>query len=91
MPKPPAFDNWPTSLDPGFGPYRAVVQKVVDGDTLYVLIDCGFSTYFYVSIRIMGINAPELFTSDPVEREKGKAAKAFLESLSVLSMHLVPI
>ncbi len=82
MPRPPAFEPWPTAIDPGFGPYRGVVQRIVDGDTLYVLIDCGLSIYAYHSIRIMGINAPELYTSDLLEREKGRLARAYLESIA---------
>ncbi len=82
MPNPPEFDNWPVAIHPGYGPYRAVVDRVVDGDTLYVLISTGFNTYSYHSIRVAGINSPELFTSDPIEREKGRAAKAYLESIA---------
>lgn len=82
MPSPSQFNDWPSqNLTPGYGPYRGVVERVVDGDTFYVLIDAGFSTYVYHSIRIFGIDSPELFTSDPVEREKGRAARAYLESI----------
>ncbi len=82
MPKPPEFDNWPASIEPGFGPFRGVIQKVVDGDTLYILLDISFNTYAYHSIRLLGVNAPELFSGPPEERERGAAAKAYLESIA---------
>ena len=82
MPKPPAFDQWPAEIDPGFGPYRGVVQKIIDGDTLYILLDGGFQVYSYHSIRLFGVNAPELYTSDAAERERGRAARSFVESIA---------
>ena len=81
MATPSQFGDWPSNLTPGYGPYRAVIERVVDGDTLYALVDAGFSTYVYHSIRIFGVDAPELFTSDPLEREKGRASRAYLESI----------
>lgn len=81
MPSPPQFESWPSALPVSWGPYRGVVQRVVDGDTLYALIDVGFSTYVYHSIRVYGIDSPELYTSDPIEKEKGRAARAYLESI----------
>lgn len=81
MPAPIQFNNWPSNLAPGYGPYRAVIERVVDGDTAYALISLGMEVYAYHSIRIFGIDSPELYTSDPVEREKGRAARAYLESI----------
>ncbi len=80
--KPPQFTDWPASIDPGFGPFRGVIQRVVDGDTLYILLDCSFSIYTFHSIRIANIDSPELFSGPPEERARGKAAKEYLESIA---------
>ena len=89
MRKPSEFQNFPKSIDPGFGPFRAVVKHITDGDTLDLLVDCGFNTYVYLTVRIMGINAPEIFKGTPEERETGKAAKAYLESITPVGTQCV--
>jgi micrococcal nuclease len=78
--KPQEFSDWPTSIEPGWA-YRAVVASITDGDTLRVVADLGFNSYVYHSIRIARLDAPELFTSDPLGREKGRTARAHLESI----------
>jgi endonuclease YncB( thermonuclease family) len=40
--------------------YRARLKRVVDGDTAVLTRDCGAHIYQDVTIRILGINAPEL-------------------------------
>jgi micrococcal nuclease len=79
--KPAQFNDWPASIQPGYGPYRAVVERIVDGDTLYAFVDLGLNKYAYESVRLKDVNAPELFTSDPLERERGRLARAKLESV----------
>lgn len=37
MSKPSQFQGWPESLDVPYGPYRAVIERVVDGDTVHVV------------------------------------------------------
>lgn len=81
MPKPAQFDNWPTGEKISYGPYMAVVERIVDGDTLYVFIDPGLNIYPYHSIRLADVDAPEMFSGDAIEREKGRQARAYLESL----------
>ena len=44
--------------------YKAKVTRVVDGDTVDALIDCGFSVFRKERIRLYGINAPESRTRD---------------------------
>ena len=61
--------------------YNAQVLRVVDGDTVDVLIDCGFSTFRKERVRLYGINAPESRTRDKEEKKKGLAAKARLDQL----------
>ena len=61
--------------------YKAVVDKVVDGDTIDCTIDLGFHTWKKVRVRLSGINAPESRTRDKQEKEKGLATKAKLEEI----------
>ena len=46
--------------------YIAAVEKIIDGDTIIALIDCGFSTTIRMRLRLRGINAPETDTKDGV-------------------------
>lgn len=55
--------------------YNAEVLRVVDGDTIDVLIDLGFSTHRKIRVRLYGINAPESRTRDLAEKKLGLAAK----------------
>jgi micrococcal nuclease len=62
--------------------YRVNIARVVDGDTVDVDIDLGFGVWLRDErVRMMGIDTPESRTSDPVEKDFGKAAKAKLISL----------
>jgi len=61
--------------------YRAKLDRVVDGDTVDAVIDCGFSIFKKERIRLQGIDAPECRTRDKEEKIKGFAAKARLEEL----------
>ena len=61
--------------------YRAQLVKVVDGDTIDVDIDLGFHVHAHERVRLNGINAPELHSKDPAERERGKAATEHLKTL----------
>jgi endonuclease YncB( thermonuclease family) len=53
--------------------YKAELIRVVDGDTVDLIIDLGFDTSRKERFRLYGIDAPEL------RFEAGKAAKAWLE------------
>ena len=55
--------------------YNAEVLRVLDGDTIDVLIDLGFSTHRKIRVRLYGINAPESRTRDLAEKKLGLAAK----------------
>jgi endonuclease YncB( thermonuclease family) len=49
---------------PGIYTYRAVPEKVVDGDTLDVRIDLGFDVWAVQRIRLRGIDTPEINTPE---------------------------
>ena len=53
--------------------YQASVQKIIDGDTLWALIDCGFGMLIRQKLRLRGIDCPEL--SSP----EGQRAKRFVQ------------
>ena len=57
--------------------YRAKVRRVVDGDTIDLVVDCGFNIAHYLRARLARVDAWE---KRGVEREKGKLATAFVES-----------
>ena len=57
------------------------VIKVVDGDTIDLMLDLGFSTYVKKRIRLNAINAYESRTRNKKEKKKGLAAKARLMEL----------
>ena len=61
--------------------YKAKLIRVVDGDTVDAMIDCGFSTFKKERIRLYGIDTPECRTRDKEEKARGLAAKARLEEL----------
>ncbi len=54
--------------------FVAVVDKVVDGDTLLVEVDCGFSCRMRQRLRLRGIDAPELKTA------RGQSARSFVNN-----------
>lgn len=62
--------------------FHVSISKIVDGDTVDVDIDLGFSTVLKKQrVRLMGIDTPESRTRDLVEKLFGKAAKAHLKHL----------
>lgn len=54
------------------------IVKVVDGDTVDVLIDLGFSVYHKERVRLSGIDTPEMNSKNLTEKEIAKKAKSFL-------------
>jgi micrococcal nuclease len=52
--------------------YKAELIRVVDGDTVELMIDQGFSNFTKQTMRLYGIDAPEMRTKE------GKEAKAWL-------------
>lgn len=55
--------------------YRGTVKRVVDGDTVDVVVDLGFRTNLQIRVRLLAIDAPEVV---------GTERAAGLESAAVL-------
>ena len=60
--------------------YVKKVTNVVDGDTIDVDIDLGFSISFSSRVRLAGIDTPESRTSDKAEKILGLESKEYLKS-----------
>ena len=61
--------------------YKAEVTRVVDGDTIDVILDLGFHLSVKKRVRLYGINTPESRTRDLEEKKRGLAAKERLIEL----------
>jgi len=59
--------------------YRSKVVKVIDGDTIRLDIDLGFSIILAnQTVRLYGIDTPESRTRDKVEKFYGNLSKKFM-------------
>jgi len=57
--------------------YRCKVLRVIDGDTVEADIDLGFDCHYISSVRLQGINAPEITGAN---KQAGLDAKVALEN-----------
>lgn len=39
--------------------YKAIIDRVIDGDTVVMTVDLGFYTYMKLHLRLYGIDTPE--------------------------------
>jgi len=58
--------------------YGCKVTRTVDGDTVDVILDLGFSILHKCRVRLYGIDTPESRTRDKDEKVRGKLAAKFL-------------
>ena len=67
--------------DPTDYSYRVKkVTKIVDGDTIDVLLDMGFDILYQQRVRLFGIDTPESRTRDLEEKKYGLLSKYFLKA-----------
>jgi len=59
--------------------YKCKVKRVVDGDTMDVILDLGFDVLHACRVRLAGIDTPESRTRDLDEKARGKLSKAYLK------------
>jgi len=60
--------------------YSAKVTRVVDGDTIDVILDLGFDVSLKARVRFFGIDAPESRTRDAEEKMRGLESKAYVQN-----------
>jgi endonuclease YncB( thermonuclease family) len=70
----------PALGDPTDFSYRInKVTKIVDGDTIDVLLDMGFDIKYKSRVRLFGIDTPESRTRNKEEKVRGLLSKAYLK------------
>jgi micrococcal nuclease len=63
--------------------YNATLDRVIDGDTIDVMLDLGFKIYSKQRIRLARINAPEMKTAE------GEEAKISLSRILPVGTELI--
>ena len=58
--------------------YNCEVKRVVDGDTVDVVIDLGFDIHYSSRVRLYGIDTPESRTRNKDEKVRGIMSKEYL-------------
>ena len=72
----PQTPNTPEDLNNVFNGVTLI--KVIDGDTLKVSLPCKNAVFCQnISVRVRGVDTPELRSKNPQERQKAQEAKAF--------------
>lgn len=80
--------------------YKAEVTRVVDGDTIDVMIDLGFATFTKARLRFARINAPEIrprkknFPTEKArlaEKSRGLVAKELIKNFIEVNKNQVTI
>ncbi len=65
--------------DPTDFSYRvSKVVKIIDGDTIDVILDLVFDIMYKSRVRLFGIDTPESRTRDVIEKEYGLMSKKYL-------------
>ena len=61
--------------------YKAKVLRVVDGDTVKLWVDLGLASYRRITLRLYGVDTPEIFgvPKESEEYARGMEAKKFVE------------
>lgn len=60
--------------------YKVRLASVYDGDTFKVYLACRYPLFCKkMSVRVNGIDCPELKTKDPCEKQSAQKAKLFTE------------
>lgn len=61
--------------------YKCRIVKVIDGDTVDCEIDLGFHIYIIKRVRLLGVDTPEMNSSNEDQRLAARAAKDFVISI----------
>ncbi len=72
--------------------YTGNVIHVVDGDTLHVCLDLGFDTYRNCTVRLLGINTPEMSTPEgPVAKRVTEDWLVAQAPVGTVDTHMIPV
>lgn len=58
--------------------YKATCERVIDGDTLQMIVDLGFHLTTRIRVRLLDVDTPELRSSIGEERAAAQRAKTFV-------------
>jgi micrococcal nuclease len=58
--------------------YKCEIDRVVDGDTVDVILDLGFSILHKARVRLYAVDTPECRTRNKDEKARGLLAKNFI-------------
>ena len=61
--------------------YKMIRHTIVDGDTVHATLDLGFGIEYNTTLRLLGIDTPEVRTKDIKEKALGLKAKSYLDKL----------
>jgi len=61
--------------------YKATLDKVIDGDTVDLIIDLGFDIKIKQRVRLLGIDTPELRGKTELEKQAALISKEKVEDL----------
>lgn len=67
--------------------YRARCVRVVDGDTVDLVIDLGLRITSHQRIRILGVDTPELRRGTEEEKKLGRIARDFVHRVLVVDQN----
>ena len=69
-------------LNNGLARGKTGIDTIYDGDTISkMILDLGFNRYMVSTVRIIGIDTPELRTKSQTEKAKGYQARDMLRLL----------
>jgi micrococcal nuclease len=73
--------------------YRATIDRWIDGDTVDVIVDLGFYVLHRARLRLLGseagVDAPELNSRDPAERDRARQAVSRAATLAPVGSSVV--
>lgn len=72
-----AFLLAPSELYGAYGPYDATLIRVIDGDTIKANVEIWPGLTVETSVRVAGVNAPELRRADECEKIAGQHARDY--------------
>lgn len=61
--------------------FDCVILNWIDGDTVDVNVDLGFDLVLKRRVRVYGLNAPEIHSTDLEEKKAGLESKVYAEKL----------